>query len=116
MSRPPAAPGQRWDGLEQDGNLGRRPLQASCLTPRISLRLRDRYNRRPMTLPVSRREFLITGGVVVAGTFVPDWTEAFQSAADDGLRAEVAEAALKQATALGASYADIRISRYRRES
>lgn len=35
---------------------------------------------------------------------------------DDALRAEVAELALSRATALGASYADIRINRYRRES
>jgi TldD protein len=67
--------------------------------------------------PVSRREFLCTGGVIVAGTFVPDWTAAFQpSASDDAKRAEVADAALAHAAKLGASYADIRINRYRRES
>ena len=67
--------------------------------------------------PVSRRQFLATGGVLVAGTCVPDWAEAFQpGAADDAARAEAAEAALARAAALGASYADIRINRYRRES
>ena len=67
--------------------------------------------------PVSRREFLCTGGVIVAGTFVPDWVAAFQpNAADDAKRAEVADAALAHAAKLGASYADIRVNRYRRES
>ena len=37
-------------------------------------------------------------------------------ATDDARRAEVAEAALARAAALGASYADIRVNRYRRES
>lgn len=64
----------------------------------------------------SRRDFLLTSGVVVAGTFVPDWAAAFQPAADEAKRAEVAEAALAHAAKLGASYADIRINRYRRES
>ena len=69
-------------------------------------------------MSVSRRQFLAASGVVVAGTWVPDWAEAFQAtgAGGDAVRAEVAEAALARATALGASYADIRISRYRRES
>src|SRR6188768_2984786 len=67
--------------------------------------------------PVNRRQFLATGGAFVAATYVPDWTEAFQPAtADDAGRAEAADAALARATSLGASYADIRISRYRRES
>lgn len=66
---------------------------------------------------VSRREFLCTSGVVVAGVFVPDWAAAFQpGSTDDAKRAEVADAALAHATNLGASYADIRINRYRRES
>ena len=64
------------------------------------------------------RQFLATSGVLVAGTWVPDWAEAFQQtgAGTDAVRAEVAEAALARAAALGASYADIRINRYRRES
>src|SRR5687768_10028276 len=65
---------------------------------------------------VTRREFLATSGIVVAGIWVPDWTEAFQSAATDASRAEAAEAALARAASLGASYADIRVNRYRRES
>src|SRR5688572_296613 len=69
-------------------------------------------------MSVSRRQFLATSGVLVAGTWVPNWTEAFQQtgAAIDAARAEVAEAALARAAALGATYADIRINRYRRES
>src|SRR5688572_26836679 len=65
---------------------------------------------------VTRREFLATSGIVIAGIWVPDWTEAFQSAAADTARAEAAEAALARAASLGASYADIRVNRYRRES
>src|SRR6187200_1563914 len=65
----------------------------------------------------SRRQFLATGSAFVAGAYLPAWADAFQpSATDDGVRAEVAEAALARAAQLGASYADIRINRYRRES
>jgi TldD protein len=65
----------------------------------------------------SRREFLATSGVVMAGVFVPDWAGAYQATpADEAKRAEVAEAALAQAAKLGATYADIRVNRYRRES
>src|SRR5688500_7974292 len=67
--------------------------------------------------PVSRREFIIGAGAGLAGASLPAWAEVFpQGQAVDELRAEVAEAALKQATASGASYADIRVNRYRRES
>lgn len=65
----------------------------------------------------SRRQFIATGSALVAATWVPDWADAFQpGATDEAKRAEAAEAALTRATALGASYADIRINRYRRES
>ena len=67
--------------------------------------------------PVNRREFLATGGALVAATCVPDWAAAFQpGGTDEAGRAEAADAALARAAALGASYADIRINRYRRES
>src|SRR5262245_59070317 len=67
--------------------------------------------------PVTRREFLATGSALVATTYVPDWTDLLQPAATgDSSRAEAAEAALARAAALGASYADIRVNRYRRES
>ena len=67
--------------------------------------------------PCSRRQFIATGGALLAATYVPDWADAFQpGATDDARRAEAAEAALARAAALGASYADIRINRYRRES
>src|SRR5215207_6903620 len=67
--------------------------------------------------PVTRRQFLATGSAVVATTCVPEWAEAFEPAsADDAGRAEAADAALSRATSLGASYADIRVNRYRRES
>jgi TldD protein len=66
---------------------------------------------------VSRRRFIETGGALVAATCLPEWPEAFQAGStDDARRAEAAEAALSRARSLGASYADIRINRYRRES
>src|SRR6187455_117131 len=66
---------------------------------------------------ISRRRFIATGSALVAATCIPEWTEAFQpSSAEDAKRAEAADAALARAAALGASYADIRINRYRRES
>jgi TldD protein len=66
---------------------------------------------------VSRRRFIATGSAVLASTCVPAWAEVFQQTpADDAARADAAEAALSRAAALGASYADIRINRYRRES
>src|SRR4029450_10421871 len=68
-------------------------------------------------LPFSRRQFIATGGALLAATCVPEWADAFQpGATDDARRAEAAEAALARASALGASYADIRVNRYRRES
>jgi len=66
--------------------------------------------------PVSRRQFIATGGALAAAAYLPDWAEALQSAPSDAARVEAAEAALAQAAALGASYADIRVSRSRRES
>jgi TldD protein len=66
---------------------------------------------------LSRRQFIATGSALIAATYVPDWAEAFQpSPAGDAARAEAAEAALARAAQLGASYADIRVNRYRRES
>jgi TldD protein len=67
--------------------------------------------------PVSRRRFLATGSAILASGYLPAWAEMFQGApASDAVRTEVADAALARAAALGASYADIRINRYRRES
>jgi TldD protein len=54
---------------------------------------------------------------MLASRAVPAWADLFQpGAAADATRAEVADAALARATALGATYTDIRINRYRRES
>ena len=67
--------------------------------------------------PISRREFIVAGSTLLAGTALPGWPEIFpQGQSVDDLRREVADIALKQATAGGASYADIRVNRYRRES
>ena len=67
--------------------------------------------------PVSRRQFLAAGGALLACRAVPAWADTFQpDAAADAVRSEVAAAALARAAALGASYADVRVNRYRRES
>jgi TldD protein len=69
------------------------------------------------TAPFSRRQFLATGSALIAATYVPAWGDIWQQGLDDDAnRAEVAEAALARAKALGASYADVRVNRYRRES
>lgn len=64
----------------------------------------------------SRREFLRTSGVVLAAGALPSWIyelEAAQAAAVD--KHKLADLALSKAKNLGASYADIRINRYRLE-
>jgi TldD protein len=64
-----------------------------------------------------RRRFLAASGALLGSAWLPMWADASQSGpVDEGLRAEVADTALARARALGASYADIRINRYRRES
>ena len=50
---------------------------------------------------VTRRQFLATSGVVIAGIWVPDWTEGFQSTSTDAARTEAAEAALAHAASSG---------------
>jgi TldD protein len=68
-------------------------------------------------MTVSRRQFVAGGSAFLAAVSVPAWAEIIQQGPSaDAQRAEAAEAALARATALGASYADIRINRYRRES
>jgi TldD protein len=67
--------------------------------------------------PLSRRRFIAGGSTLLAGAAIPAWDEIFQQGPSiDAVRAEAAEAALARASGLGASYADIRINRYRRES
>lgn len=66
--------------------------------------------------PVTRRQFLATGSAAVALSCVPAWATTLQPSATEAARAEVADAALAHAAKLGASYADIRINSYRRES
>ena len=65
----------------------------------------------------TRRQFIATGTAAIAASYAPAWAEIWpQGPAVDAVRAEVADVALARAAALGASYADIRVSRYRRES
>jgi TldD protein len=67
--------------------------------------------------PLSRRRSIAGGSTLLAGAAIPAWAEIFQQgSAVDAVRTEAAEVALARAGALGASYADIRINRYRRES
>jgi TldD protein len=65
----------------------------------------------------SRRDFLKTTGLACGAAALPAWVpelEASEAAAVD--REAIAEAALSRAKKLGASYADIRINRYRNEA
>lgn len=65
----------------------------------------------------TRRDFLLTSGLAVGATALPPWAlelEAAEAAAID--KRKLADAALTTAKRLGASYADIRINRYRFES
>jgi TldD protein len=61
----------------------------------------------------SRRDFLKSAGLAAA--LVPAW-DAIAAEEDSGLRGRVADAALESAKRLGASYADVRVNRYRNES
>ena len=66
-----------------------------------------------------RRDFLKTASVALGATTLAPWVldaEALQGAAVDAAKSALADAALDTAARLGASYADIRINRYRYES
>src|SRR5712691_7781534 len=68
-------------------------------------------------MPSSRREFLKATGVALGAAALPPWVvelEAAEAAAVD--KGRLAEVALSAAKALGASYVDIRVNRYRTES
>jgi len=66
---------------------------------------------------LTRRDFLKTTGIVCGAAVVPEWTleaEAAQLANID--KNKLSDIAINRAKKLGASYADIRINRYRNES
>ncbi len=68
-------------------------------------------------MPASRRSFLKASGLALGAATLPPWLielEAAEAAAVD--KGKLAAMALSEARALGASYADIRINRYRSES
>jgi len=70
-----------------------------------------------MAMKFSRRDFLKTTGVVCGAAALPSWVveaEAAEAAAVDKIR--LADLAISRARKLGATYADIRINRYRNES
>src|SRR5687768_17589543 len=67
----------------------------------------------------SRRDFIKTAGIALGAASLPSWV--YHAEAADAVYAEVnkdalADAALATAKRLGASYADIRINRYRLEA
>jgi len=67
----------------------------------------------------SRRDFLKTAGFTACAITLPAWTLEVEAAISERFAADknrVADAALSTAKRLGASYADIRINRYRFES
>jgi hypothetical protein len=68
---------------------------------------------------VIRREFLKTASSAVGAVALAPWVlerEAAAAAEVDAVKSALAEAALTRAKVLGASYADIRINRYRSEA
>lgn len=66
----------------------------------------------------SRRDFLQTAGATLGALSLPSWVFEAEAAVDAKLadKNRLADAALATAKRLGASYADIRINRYRNES
>jgi len=67
----------------------------------------------------SRRDFIKTAGLAVGATALPVWalnSEAANALWADAKKDALADAALATAKKLGASYADIRINRYRQEN
>ena len=69
-----------------------------------------------MAIPLSRRAFVAAGTALLAARAVPAWADLLQTTPSDDVAAAIAEEAIRRAVALGASYADIRVNRYRRES
>ena len=69
-----------------------------------------------MATPLSRRAFVAAGTALFAARAVPAWADLLQATPSDDVSAAIAEEAIRRAVALGASYADIRVNRYRRES
>lgn len=67
----------------------------------------------------SRRDFIKTAGIALGAVTLPSWVYEAQAATSlyiDVNKNELADAALAAAKKLGASYADIRINRYRIEA
>jgi len=68
-------------------------------------------------MKLSRRDFLKTTSLVCGATALPAWViEAEAAEAADIDKGKLAEIAISRAKKLGATYADIRINRYRNES
>src|SRR6266513_23465 len=68
-------------------------------------------------MTTSRRDFLKTAGMACGAASLPAWICEAQAAEAAGVdKHKLADLALARARKLGASYADIRINRYRHES
>ena len=79
--------------------------------------VRSCAGREHPAMNFSRRDFLKTSGLVCGAAALPSWVteaEAAEAAAID--KARLADLAISHAKKLGATYADIRINRYRNES
>src|SRR5258706_15181209 len=64
----------------------------------------------------SRREFLKTTALVCSAVSLPEWAFKAEAAAAGIDKNKLADIAISRAKKLGATYADIRINRYRNES
>ncbi len=70
-------------------------------------------------MTISRRDFLKTTGIALGAMAIPSWAysaDLTSNALPDFDKNKLADAALSLAKKLGASYADIRINKYRIES
>src|SRR5438128_12554174 len=65
----------------------------------------------------SRRDFLKTTSLVCGATALPSWVIEAEAAEAAGIdKGKLADIAISRAKKLGATYADIRVNRYRNES
>jgi TldD protein len=93
----------------------------ACQAPRLdrSLYNDDLFSRKARSNMLNRRRFLRSSGLALGAAALPPWLlerEAAQAAVLEKDKLALADTALAAAKGLGASYADIRINRYRFEA